>query len=51
MQVGLIRFRRTSLAPPNARDRITLQTFFDGAVWRYAASLAGSAEICRSAYY
>jgi len=20
-------------------------------VWRYAASLAGSAEICRSAYY
>jgi len=27
-----------------------LQTFFDGAVWRYAAGLAGSAVIGRSAY-
>jgi hypothetical protein len=27
-----------------------LQTFFDGPVWRYAAGLAGTAVIGRSAY-
>jgi hypothetical protein len=29
----------------------TCQRFLAGSFWRYAASLAGSVEICRSAYY
>jgi hypothetical protein len=39
----------TRVASPTGHSRV----YFDSAklVWRHAASLAGSAEICRSAYY
>ena len=50
MQVGLIRLRRTrwfQQAPATASvyRGVSMRSF-----WRYAAGLAGSAEICRSAY-
>ena len=32
-------------------ERRTYRIFPAGPVWRYAASLAGSAEMCRSGYY
>ena len=38
------------LVPTSTCHRIGLQRCFDEVVWRYAAGLAGSAEICRSAY-
>jgi len=51
MRVGLITFHGSPRAPTSVCDHIELQTFFDGPVLRYAARLAGSAVICRSAYY
>jgi hypothetical protein len=51
MRVGLITFHVSPRAPTSVCDHIKLQTFFDGAGLRYAAGLAGSAVICRSAYY
>jgi hypothetical protein len=52
MQVGLIRFHGAPLPPTKASDRIKCQKFSSTAsVWRYAPSLAGSAEIGRSADY
>jgi hypothetical protein len=52
MRVGLIRFHGSPRPPTSACHQIELRPFFDGAgFWDYAAHLAGSAVICRSAYY
>ncbi len=51
MQVGLMRVRRSSPHLTSPCDGAHYGYFAAQPVWRYAASLAGSAAICRSAYY
>jgi hypothetical protein len=51
MQVGLMRVRRGSPHLTSPCDGAHFGYFATQPVWRYAASLAGSAAICRSAYY
>jgi hypothetical protein len=50
VQVGLMRVRRGSPQLTSPRDGAHYGYFAAQPVWRYAASLAGSAAICRSAY-
>jgi len=50
MQVDIIT-RHSNLSSHQVRVRAELGGHSGRAVWRYAASRAGSAEICRSAYY
>ena len=51
MQVGLVRVRRGSPHLTSPCDGAHYGYCAAQPVWRYAASLAGSAAICRSAYY
>ena len=51
MQVGLMRVRRGSPHLTSPCDGAHFGYFATQPVWCYAASLAGSAAICRSAYY
>jgi hypothetical protein len=51
MQVGLVRVRRGSPHLTSRCDGAHFGYFATQPVWRYAASRAGSAAICRSAYY
>ena len=51
MQVGLMRARRGSPHLTSPCDRAHYGYFAAQPVWRYAASLAGSAAICRSAHW
>jgi hypothetical protein len=51
MHVGLMRVRRGSPHLTSPCDGAHYGYFAAQPVWRYAASLAGSAAICRSAYY
>jgi hypothetical protein len=51
MQGGLMRVRRGSPHLTSPCDGAHFGYFATQPVWRYAASLAGSAAICRSAYY
>ena len=51
MQVGLMRVRRGSPHLTSPCDGAHFGYFATQVVWRYAASLGGSAAICRSAYY
>ena len=45
VQICLVRFHRSPRPPSSACDQIELQTFFDGAGWRYAAGVAKSTTI------
>ena len=51
LQVGRMRVRRGSPHLTSSCDGAHYGYFAAQPVWRYAASLAGSAAICWSAYY
>jgi hypothetical protein len=50
LQVGLTARRRHSYSPQDPAGNLSAAEFSLLAVWRYAASLAGSTALCQSAY-